>query len=115
MRSRNATRVTVSTFGALAGLAGIEHGVGEVLQGSVDPGGVMILSWPDSELFRSLAGEPAMTIIPNVLATGILAILVSMTFLVWATMFAQRRGGGLILLVLSALMLLAGGGFGPRY
>ena len=27
----NATRVTVSTFGTLAGLAGIEHGIGEVL------------------------------------------------------------------------------------
>jgi hypothetical protein len=113
IRKRNATRMTVSTFGALAGLAGIEHGIGEVLQGSVAPGGVMILSWPETGLFRILAGEPAMTIFPNLLATGILAILLSMTFLVWVTKFVQRRNGGLILLLLSALMLLAGGGFGP--
>lgn len=112
-RKRNATRVTVSTFGALAGLAGIEHGIGEVLQGNVAPGGVIILSWPDSGLFRILAGEPAMTIVPNLLAIGILAILVSMSFLVWATMFVQRRNGGLILLLLSAVMLLVGEGFGP--
>ncbi|HJQ28224.1 MAG TPA: hypothetical protein VJ827_02710, partial [Rubrobacter sp.] len=82
IRTGDATRVTVSTFGALAGLAGIEHGIGEVLQGNVAPDGVIILSWPESGLFRILAGEPAMTIVPSLLASGILAILVSMTFLV---------------------------------
>ena len=109
----SATRVTVSTFGALAGLAGIEHGIGEVLQGNVAPEGVMILSWPQSELFRVLAGEPAMTIVPNLLVTGILAIFVSLIFLVWATIFVQRKHGGLVLIALSVVMLLVGGGFGP--
>ena len=42
----SATRITVSTFGAMAGLAGIEHGIGEILQGGAAPEGVMILSWP---------------------------------------------------------------------
>ena len=109
----NATRVTVTTFGTLAGLAGIEHGIGEVLQSNVAPSGVMILSWPGSGVFDLLSGEPAMTIIPNLLVSGILAILVSLVFLVWATMFVQRRNGGLILILLSAVMLLVGGGFGP--
>jgi hypothetical protein len=53
----NATRLTVSTFGAIAALAGIEHGIGEVLQGNKAPEGIMILSWPDSELFEILAGS----------------------------------------------------------
>ena len=110
---RNATKVTVSTFGALAGLMGIEHGFGEVLQGNIAPDGMMILSWPDSELFRILTGEPAMTIVPNLLVTGILAILFSLVFLVWATMFVQRKNGGLVLILLSVVMLLVGGGFGP--
>jgi hypothetical protein len=110
---RNATRVTVSTFGALAGLMGIEHGLGETLQGNVAPDGMMILSWPDSELFHILAGEPAMTIIPNLLVTGILATLFSSIFLVWATVFVQRKNGGLVLILLSIAMLLVGGGFGP--
>jgi hypothetical protein len=110
---RSATRVTVWTFGALAGLAGIEHGLGEVLQGNVAPEGVMILSWPQSELFRILAGEPAMTIVPNLLVTGILAIFVSLVSLVWATIFVQRKHGGLVLIALSVVMLLVGGGFGP--
>ena len=110
---RSATRVTVSTFGTLAGLAGIEHGIGEVLQGNVAPEGVMILSWPESELFSILAGEPAMTIVPNLLVTGILAISVSLVFLVWATIIVQRKHDGLVLIALSVIMLLVGGGFGP--
>lgn len=36
----NSTRVVASTFGALAALAGVEHGIGEVLQGNVAPAGV---------------------------------------------------------------------------
>jgi hypothetical protein len=112
-RGISATRVTVSTFGVLAGWAGIEHGIGEVLQGNVAPDGVMIQSWPESELFAILTGEPAMTIVPNLLATGILAILISLVFLVWALMFVQRKNGGLVLILLSVVMLIVGGGFGP--
>jgi hypothetical protein len=110
---RNATKVTLSTFGALAGLAGIEHGIGESLQGNSAPDGIMIVSWPESELFRIVGGEPAMTIVPNLLVTGILAILVSLVFLVWVTMFVQQKYGGPVLILLSLVMLLVGGGFGP--
>ena len=49
----SATRVMVSTFGVIAGLAGIEHGVGEVRQGNVAPDGLTISSWPDSGGNRS--------------------------------------------------------------
>ena len=54
-----------------------------------------------------------MTVVPNLLITGILAILFSLIFLVWATMFVQRKNGGLVLILLSIVMLLVGGGFGP--
>ncbi len=110
---KNATRVFASTFGAIFALAGIEHGIGEIFQGNVAPGGIMILSWPESAFFRSLGGEPAMTIIPNLLITGILAIFISMILLVWATLFVQRKNGGLIMMLLSIAMLLVGGGIFP--
>ncbi len=110
---RNATRVMTSTFGALVGLIGIEHGIGEVLQGNIAPDGIMILSWPGSALFDILGGEPAMTIVPNLLLTGILAIFVSLVFLVWATLFVQKKNGGLVLILLSMVMLLVGGGIFP--
>jgi hypothetical protein len=110
---RSATRVTVSTFGILAGLAGIEHGVGEVLQGNQPPAGLVIESWPESEAFRILAGEPALTIVPNLLLSGILTIIASVVFLIWVTIFIERKHGAIVLLLLSIVLLLVGGGFGP--
>lgn len=109
----SATRIVVSTFGALVALAGIEHGVGEILQGPVAPDGLAIESWPDVKAFEILAGEPAMTVIPNLLVTGVLAVIVALTFGIWAVMFVERRYGGLVLIALSVLLLLVGGGFAP--
>ena len=54
-----------------------------------------------------------MTIIPNLLITGILAIFISMVLLMWATLFVQRKNGGLIMMLLSIAMLLVGGGIFP--
>ena len=110
---KNATRAFASTFGAIMALAGIEHGIGEVLQGNVAPSGIMFMSWPNSAFFRNVAGEPAMTVIPNLLVTGILAILLSLALLVWATLFVQRKNGGLVMILISIAMLLAGGGIFP--
>lgn len=109
----NATSVTVASFGVVAGLAGIGHGIGEILQGNLAPDGIVIMSWPDVALFRIVNGEPAMTIVPNLRITGILAIVVSLIFSVWTTWFIQRKHDGLILLLLSLVLLLVGGGFGP--
>jgi hypothetical protein len=108
-----AVKTTVAFFGALMGLAGIEHGIGEILQGNVAPAEIMILSWPDSGFFSSVSGEPALTIIPNLLITGILAILFSTAFIVFALFFARRKGGSVTLILLSIAMLLAGGGIFP--
>jgi hypothetical protein len=110
---RNATRVMVSTFGTFVGLIGIEHGIGETLQGNITPDGLMILSWPGSALFSILGGEPAMTIVPNLLVTGILAIFFSLIYFVWAVAFVRRKNGGMILMLLSIVMLLVGGGIFP--
>ena len=110
---KNATRIVVTTFGVLAGLAGLEHGIGEVLQGNRAPTGIMIESWPESTLMRTLGGEPAMTIVPNLLVTGVLAILVALALLMWTVTFVARKQGGLILIFLSVFLLLVGGGFGP--
>ena len=108
----NALRATVGAFGVVAGLAGVEHGVGEVLQGNAAPEGMRILSWPDSKLFEILAGEPALTIVPNLFVSGILAILSSLAFLLWTTAYVGRYGGHVTIL-LSIVMLLVGAGLGP--
>lgn len=108
-----ATRVLVSALGAIMGVGGVEHGIGEVLQGNAAPPGIMIQSWPDSAFFRVVTGEPAMTVVPNLLLTGILTIIVSLIFLIWTIFLVQRKNGGLVLILLSIVMLLVGGGIFP--
>jgi hypothetical protein len=54
----------------------------------------------------------AMTIVPNLLLTGILNILVSLALVGWA-LFGRGKQYGRILLLLSVAMMLFGGGFGP--
>ena len=110
---RSASRITVSTFGALMGMAGIEHGIGEILQGNVHAEGLLFPSWPDSAFFRMLSGEPAMSIIPNMLATGVLALFFSVAYVTWAVGFPHKKKGPLAMMVLAAGMLLFGGGLFP--
>jgi hypothetical protein len=108
----NPAKATAVIFGALAGLGGLTHGIGEALQGNIKPDGIIINSWTQGPIATNMGGEPAMTVVPNLLATGILTILVSLAVLVWAAL-VRDRAGGRILLVLSFIMLLVGGGFGP--
>ena len=104
------TRAAASTIGVIAGICGASHGPGEILQGNIVPSGIMIESWPG---LTSLAGEPAMTIIPNFLVSGVLTIIVGLIVTVWAGAFVQRKNGGLVLILLSIMMLLVGGGLFP--
>jgi len=108
-----ATLVLYKTLGILAGIMGIEHGIGEVLEGFRPTEGIFILSWPDSTFFEIMSGEPAMTVIPNYLVTGLLAIIFSGVFLVTLIKSNFYRKSITTLFVLLALMLLTGGGFGP--
>ena len=103
-----ASRVTVSTFGAIIGIAGIEHGVGEILQGNKAPEGFYIESWPDNPLYEILSGEPALTIIPNLFLTGILAIIASIVLIIWTVFFIERKYGPLIFLLLNFIGMLVG-------
>ncbi len=108
-----AARPIATFFGILAGIGGIMHGPGEILQGNAAPGQMFINSWTVEPIATNVGGEPAMTLIPNLLITGIMAILISSAVLIWAAAFVGKRGGGIILILLSVLMLLVGGGFAP--
>ena len=111
--NNRAVRLVASTFGVLAGLGGLWHGIGEVLQGNVTPDGIAIDSWTEGPIASNMGGEPGITIIPNLLITGILAIVFSSAVIVWAAAFVHRKNGGLLLILLSVGMLLFGGGVGP--
>ncbi len=108
-----ALRAVASIFGVLAGLGGLLHAIGEILQGNVVPDGIVINSWTVGPIATNMGGDPGMTIVPNFLVTGILCLIASLAVIVWAVAFVQRKNGGWMLLFLTIVMLLVGGGFGP--
>lgn len=112
---RRAARITASVLGLTAGGAGIEHGIFEILQGNTRPEGLMIASMgpPCVPELSWNQCEPAMTVIPSFLITGILAIVFGIVIMVWSAFFVQKKHGGLVLILLSIPLLLFGGGIFP--
>jgi hypothetical protein len=108
-----ALRTVVGVFGLLAALAGMEHGLGEILQGPVAPDGPVFGSWSGNEAFEVLAGEPAFTVLPNLLVSGVVTVLGAGVFAAWAVAGVHRRRGPVVLMGLSLLLFAVGGGFGP--
>jgi hypothetical protein len=112
---RKATKTVASWFGVVAGIAGLEHGYFEILQGNARPASLMFASigppCVPEEVWN--ACEPAMTILPNFLVTGILAGVFGLLIAIWSAAFIQRQHSGVGLIVLSVALLLFGGGFFP--
>ena len=95
----------------VAGLVGTYHGYNETLQGGTTPSGILI-----NAIGPPCQGSgcfPAMTVIPDFLVTGVVAIVFSLIVLAWAAALVQRKNGGLVLILLSVVLLLVGGGFLP--
>src|SRR5450756_1203311 len=90
---KSATRVAISTIGVYAGLLGAVHGYFETLQGNVAPSGIAIKAiGPPCQADKVWhACLPAITLVPNFLVAGILAIIISFTIVVWAAAFIQRK------------------------
>lgn len=112
---RKATRIAASAFGIFAGFGGPEHGYFEILQGHSRPDSLIIAAIGppcDPEKVWHLC-EPAMTVIPSFLITGILATVLGFITMTWAAAFVHRKHGGLILVLLSIALLLVGGGLFP--
>jgi hypothetical protein len=113
----NAIKMIATLLGISAGVAGLEHGYFEVLQGTTKPAGLFIASIGspcDPEVVWN-ACEPALTIIPNFLVTGILSIIIGLVIIIWSIGFVQRTRGGLVLILLSIALLFFGGGLFPPF
>jgi hypothetical protein len=112
---RKATRIVAAFFGIITGIFGLEHGIFEILQGSNKPLTLMFPAMgPPCIPERIWNGcEPAMTILPNFLLTGVLTMIISLLIVTWTVVLVQRKNGGIVLIVLSVSLLLVGGGFFP--
>ena len=104
---------TAAAFGVLAGLGGITHGLGEVLQGSVPVEGIALDSWTTGPIAEHMGGEPGITVLPTALSAGLVTLVVACSVVAWSIVGLRRRHGGAVLILLSCGMLLAGGGVGP--
>jgi len=111
----SATRIVASTLGILVGLAGIDHGIFEILQGNTAPDGLMIAAIGPEQRFWVNGEETALTIVPDFLVTGILAIFFGVLVIIWAGFFVERQYGAGILMLLSIALFLVGGGFAPIF
>ena len=105
-------RIAASALGLFAGIGGASHGPGEILQGNVVPTDFMIEAWPS---LTALGGEPAMTIVPNLIVTGVLTIVFGLLVAAWAGKYVETPLGGLLLILLSIVLLLVGGGMVPPF
>jgi len=108
------TRATVAVFGTLLGISGMNHGFFEALQGNHPTAGLLINAISAGNSWTRLAqgGEGAFTLVPNFLATGLLALALGLTICVWSIGFAHRSRGSLVLFLLFAGLTAVGGGIG---
>lgn len=105
-----ATRVTVGTLGVTLGIAGMDHGFFEMLQGSISTPGLFVQAIGPANRMWVYGTEDAFTLIPNFLITGIFAMVLSLIVMIWCIGFIHKKNGAHIFILLCVLLFLVGGG-----
>lgn len=105
-----AIHTIVSTLGIIFGIGGIAHGFFETLQGNTATNGFFIEAIGEADRMWLHGNEPAFTIIPNFLITGIAAISVGVIVVIWSAGFMHKKHASSIFLALFILLFLVGGG-----
>ncbi len=105
-----ATRITVATLGTIFGISGMSHGIFETLQGNVPTGGLFISAIGEAQKMWLHGNEPAFTLIPNFLMTGIAAMIVGLAIVFWSLGFVHKKYGPVVFILLFVLLLMVGGG-----
>ena len=88
----------------------MSHGFFEILQGSVPTGGLLISAIGEAQKMWPHGDEPAFTLIPNFLSTGIAAMIIGLTIIIWSLGFVHKKNGPTVFILLFILLLVVGGG-----
>jgi hypothetical protein len=105
-----ATKLNVGVLGIIFGISGMNHGFFEVLQGNTSTPNLFIFAIGEAQKMWIHGNEPALTLIPNFLLSGIVAMVIGLAIVVWSLGFVHRKHGSIILFSLFVLLLLLGGG-----
>ena len=112
----NATHVIAASIGVFFGLfSGVNHGFFELLQGNKPTDGLVINAIGEAQRFWFEGTEPAFTLIPNFILTGIASIIVGLVIAIWSIWFLPGKHGRTIFLGLFVLSFLVGGGIGQAF
>ena len=110
-RTIGGVRIVVAAFGILCGLTGVIAGYFEISQGNVETSDLVISTiGPEYGLANDFTYF-AFTIVPNMLVTGILAVVFSIAATAWAIGFVHMKNGTQVLLGLFVGQTLVGGGW----
>jgi hypothetical protein len=104
------THIVTTSIGVICGLIGIQHGVLEILQGNVPITSLVIDAIGPAQKMWESSREPALSILPNMLVTGIVTVFFSILVIIWSIGFVHRKRGALIFFILSLAEFLTGGG-----
>ena len=115
-KNLNSTCVIATTIGVFFGLfSGVNHGFFEFLQGYKPTGGLIINAIGEAQRFWVEGTEPAFTLIPNFMITGIVSMIVGLVIAIWSIWFLPRKRGRTVFLGLFILSFLVGGGIGQAF
>ena len=100
----------MATLGTIFGISGMNHGFFEILQGNVPTGGLFISAIGEAQKMWTHGNELAFTLIPNLLMTGIAAMIVGLAIIIWSLGFVHKKDGSVVFILLFILLLIVGGG-----
>ena len=113
--SAGAAKAIAVVSGILCGIAGMEHGFFEMLQGNTAPADFRIDAIGPAVKFWEHGSEPAYTLIPNFLITGIAAMCVGLMLAIWSIFFLEKKPGLIVFLLLGIVLFMVGGGVAPFF
>jgi hypothetical protein len=110
--NNKATKIATSILGITLAFAAFHHGFFEFLQGNKATDGILIQAIGEQQRYWVHGTEEAITIIPNYLVTGLLAMAISIFAIIWSVKFIDRKHGSIVFLLTFIALTLVGGGLG---
>ncbi|MBN2003670.1 MAG: hypothetical protein JXA21_09970 [Anaerolineae bacterium] len=109
-----ATKTIVSTIGVILAIAGLDHGIFEILQGNTPTLGLLIQAIGPEHKMWHYGTEEAFTLLPTFLLTGLTVVALSLALIVWSVCFVHKKHGATVLGLLFIGLFLFGGGIAAQ-